>query len=310
MPNQNPPSLLQNVMGTVAFLLVFGSVVVWAVVARHWRRRQPVVPYQPRRRVPWGAFDVALLILLYQSMPALVLMAAQPWFDIPAVAAEQTTAESELDNVHPLARVLLESHGRVWPILLCVVSAVVVAPITEEFVFRLLLQGWLERLERRLRRRIASLRGGIVGLVPVATVAIFFSMRHLREPTAKIEFSTIVFLLGVQAVASLLTVALSAFWLKFAVGATLTDFGIVPNKLAGDIRLGLLAFLAVMPPIYAMMYGVKSFLPTVADPLFLLPLAAVLGILYFRTHRIVPSVALHMAFNAAGVLLAFAASTP
>ena len=50
-------------------------------------------------------------------------------------------------------------------------------------------------------------------------------------------------------------------WLKFAAGATLADFGIVPRKLAGDVRLGLLAFLAVTPPVYAVLFAVQELLP-------------------------------------------------
>ena len=62
--------------------------------------------------------------------------------------------------------------------------------------------------------------------------------------------------------------------------------------------------------VYAVMIDVKELLPdiAVADPIPILFLAMALGILYYRTHRIVPSLVLHMAFNAAGVFMAIAAS--
>ena len=46
----------------------------------------------------------------------------------------------------------------------------------------------------------------------------------------------------------------------------------------------------------------------VTDPIPLLFLAVPLGTLYLRTHRIIPSITLHMAFNAAGVFMALATS--
>jgi len=41
------------------------------------------------------------------------------------------------------------------------------------------------------------------------------------------------------------------------------------------------------------------------DPIPLFPLALVFGVLYHRTHRIAPSLVLHMAFNATSVVLLF-----
>jgi len=90
----------------------------------------------------------------------------------------------------------------------------------------------------------------------------------------------------------------------------LANFGIVPRKLAGDVRIGLLAFLAVTPPIYAVLFVVSKILPkdAVADPIPLLFLGLALGVLYCRTHRIVPSIVLHAAFNTVAVFSAIAAS--
>jgi len=42
------------------------------------------------------------------------------------------------------------------------------------------------------------------------------------------------------------------------------------------------------------------------DPIPLFLLALVFGVLYHRTHRIVPSLVLHMAFNATSIILIFA----
>jgi membrane protease YdiL (CAAX protease family) len=139
--------------------------------------------------------------------------------------------------------------------------------------------------------------------VPVAIVALLFAAIHFRTPGPRQELSTIVVRLQLFAVASLWVVALLVCWLKYAAGATLADFGIVPRKLADDVRIGLLAFLAVTPPVYAVLFAVKRLLPemAVADPIPLLVLGLAFGGLYCRTHRIVPSIAMHTAFNAFGV---------
>jgi hypothetical protein len=110
-----------------------------------------------------------------------------------------------------------------------------------------------------------------------------------------------------------LIVTAAACWLKFVAGATATDLGLVPGKVAFDVRLGLLAFPAIVVPVYAvnaMLLAARKFLPggIVADPIALLPLAIVLGILYYRTHRILPGIVLHMAFNAVAVVAAFLSS--
>jgi membrane protease YdiL (CAAX protease family) len=203
-------------------------------------------------------------------------------------------------------------EGRnVWTLLLGAVSAIVIAPITEEFVFRLLLQGWLESLERRMRRQIPAMRQITLGIVPLMSTAILFAAIHIRKPEPLMALSTILVLLCIQAVTSLLTVAVSICWLKFVVGATLADFGVVPQKLAADVRLGLLTLAAVAAPVYAIMAAAKEWLPKtiVPDPIPLLFLAVALGTLYYRTHRIIPSLVLHAAFNAIGVIMAIAANS-
>jgi hypothetical protein len=139
---------------------------------------------------------------------------------------------------------------------------------------------------------------------------LLFAAMHIRTAAENVDVAVVVFVLGVYSVASLLMIALAALWLRFAAGATLADFGIVPSKLAGDVRIGLVAFLAVTAPIYAIMFDANQWLPEncVADPIPILFLALALGTLYYRTHRIIPSLALHMAFNSVAVFMSLAQS--
>ena len=308
----NPPAsanLPETIVGTVALLAVVGCVVVWTKIVMRWHSRLPVLPYQPRRRVPWRTFDVILLAAMYILVPALVARIAYWWFDFPRGGLSETIKTAPLNAEHPLSRVLSEGHD-VWTVLLCVATAVIVAPITEELLFRLVLQGWLESLERRMRRRIPAMQRLLAGLMPVMTVAVLFAAMHIRRSEPREELPIVVFGLRVVRVSGLLTVLAVLFWLRCAAGATLADLGIVPSKLAGDLRIGLVAFLAVTAPVYIVMIAVKVLLPevAVADPIPILFLAMALGILYYRTHRIIPSLALHMAFNAVGVFMAIASA--
>ncbi len=336
MPTPNSLSLFRFALEAAALLLLVGCVATWAAIARRWRRGRPILPLEPRRRARWGAVDVAVVALLYLFLPSCVFAAAWHWGLAPACTSGQGGAaqfsaqptcggrpdqESSLcpgkrrlqnpdlpDNPHPLALALMHNGGDVWVVLICVLSAVVAAPLAEEIVFRLVLQGWLETVERRLRRRCVRLRGAVVGLAPATAVAMVFSLMHLREPARDVHLSEIVFLLGVQAVAYALFAVIALAWLRVVAQASWSDLGVVPERLGADLRLGLAAFAAVTPPILAFAYLVRRYLPEVADPLFLLPLAAALGLLYFRTHRIAPCIVLHAAFNAVGVLIALAAA--
>lgn len=268
-------------------------------------REKGFCPYQPRRPVPWGAFDVLLAFFLYFVMPLGIVHFAHEGFGIQVSSPDAESPTDELDTAHPLARMLLEKPN-VWVILLGITTAVIIAPVTEEFLFRLLLQGWLETVERRFRRQIPWLRRLTVGVMPVALAAILFAGLHFRTPSPRLDPDAIVFLIGVRTAANLLTIGIMLCWIRLATGATLADFGISPSKWKTDIKLGMAAFLVVTIPVYVLLILLQNLLPenSVVDPLPLLLLAVVLGGLYYRTHRIMPSIVLHMAFNAAGVILA------
>lgn len=262
-----------------------------------------MAPFQPRRPVPWKVFDVVFALCLYFIMPMCMVQAACDWFGIDVAMPSLIDEGVELDTAHPLARILLEDRSP-WAVLVCLVAAVVVAPIAEEVLFRLILQGWLEAVERRLRRRMP--RRFSAGFMPVFLSSGLFAALHFRMPSPRFDVGTLLLLIQARSVASLLTVAFVLCWLRFAAKAKLADFGIARERLGSDLKLGLLAFAMVTVPVYGLLIVVMNLLPenTIADPAPIFVLAVALGALYFRTHRIVPSVVLHMAFNAVGVVLA------
>jgi membrane protease YdiL (CAAX protease family) len=118
-----------------------------------------------------------------------------------------------------------------------------------------------------------------------------------------------------------LTVLFGVALLRVFSGATLQDLGFVPARFWADVRTGLVAALAVIAPVYLLhnlCYALvrhlveRSVLPAqvAADPVPIFFLAAALGLLYCRTHRIVPAITLHVVFNLSGLLMAWFAVHP
>ncbi len=97
----------------------------------------------------------------------------------------------DMPSEHPLLK-MMQDEPSVAIMALATVAAVGVAPVFEEFVFRVVLQGWLESQQVRLRQ----LRGGGVdqqpGFVPIVIASVVFAMLHFGhgpDPIALFVFS-------------------------------------------------------------------------------------------------------------------------
>jgi len=293
-----------------------GCLGMWAWILWRLGQRAPVLPFEPRRRVPWGGLHVFGVLVVYVGAALLL----QPLgHALAALVGEEPASASALEGgvpdapgaeeskprrEHPVLRAL-ERDSRLGMILLAVYSAVVVAPVVEEFFFRLLLQGWLEKLEWLGRRRWLALRRLIPGVLPVLVASALFAAIHVRTPKPDEEPRPWLSLMAADATARLVTVALFVWLLRALSGATARDLGFVREKFWADVRLGLLAFLAIGIPIYLIQEGFARLLPksVVPDPIALVFFASALGLLYYRTHRIVPAVTLHLALNATSVTI-------
>lgn len=288
-----PPILI-----VLAAILVWLCLTVWILAALQWLRGRAVLPYQPRRLVPWRGIDLAALTAFYLTI-SLAFSLLAPFVLDPQAAREPTTYKvDQTSSQHVIAKLFAE--GDPWLLWLCGLSAVVVAPIAEELLIRLALQGWLERVERRLRPRLPTLRRLVpVGLVPILLSSMLFAVMHFRVagPARHIDYYT--YMLIGTAVMGLLMTALVIVWLRCRASATSVDLGWVREKLLADVCMGLVAFAAVAVPIYWLQLDLQKRLPAgiAPDPIPLFVFALVLGTLYYRTHRIVPAIVLHMALN-------------
>jgi len=290
----------RDVIINSVFLAVAAAIWTWICVRR--RQGRPIIPLARRRPVPWQAQDVLFIFLMYYLFPILAIGAVQTWTGIDA--AEQV-ADQKPELSHPAEQLLRTSDP--GAIAVSVVLAVLVAPLIEEFIFRVLLQGWLEAVWTRRRTARPELRSAPFSWLPIVLPAALFALLHGRSGRVPLtpEFQTLLFL--VQMEAYVVTLYLAIKVLRFAAGATAADLGWKPEKLRTDAKLGLVALLAVIGPVLALQ-GVltvvvkRSGIDCAPDPVPLFFLALALGVLYHRTHRLAPSLVLHMAFNATSVI--------
>jgi len=334
------PSQQRAAMWVAAAALLGTGSSFWmlARIAGRLRRGQAVLPRQPRQPVPWGLGEVLLIAAGYVGLWVAAHMADRAVFGplpspaaVSAVAAPkgasaptgtgrahagsgQTAGAGEPrpgrgDVDHRLIRLLRQRPH--WATLLeALVVAAVIAPVVEEFLFRLVLQGYLESVESKLRRYL-GFSPRAEGALAVLLASVFFAALHYREAEPPVHAEALVREFRCQAAASVATLLYGLIFLRGLSGATLEDLGIRRRMIGSDVRLGLGAFLIVAAPMYGMQIALALILPALVskaiapDPITLALFALVLGTLYCRTHRIVPSITLHMALNATSVLLAW-----
>ena len=289
-------------------LVIAGGLAVWFRVARRLINGRTVVPWEPRQPVPWHGGHVLVMVLLFLglqiSVPALLRGSSAP----QAEAAAHDDAKT--DTEHPVGRLLRDSQSP-GVVFLCLAAAVLAAPLTEEFLFRLLMQGWLEKKDRLLRQASSGWWRRVPGAIPVVVVALLFAGIHFRTAAPQIDVAIGARVLLGVALANLLTLIVGVAWLRLDIGATAADLGLVPGKLAADVRTGLLGYLAIATIVFPLNAALSRILPPniAPDPFSLFPLALMLGFLYYRTHRLAPSIVVHMALNLTSLLGAWLQAT-
>jgi len=186
---------------------------------------------------------------------------------------------------------------------------VFVAPLVEEFLFRVLLQGWLESFVERWWPHMPRLRRILPGaLGPIGVSSFLFAAAHFRVAGEGRHPDFLLALLLANAVVGLLVLGFAVVWLRLRAGATAADLGLVPAKVVSDLSLGFWWLLALLGPIYAIQVVCHFLLPKyiAPDPIPLFFLAIGLGVLYARTHRLGPCFVLHAGLNGASLTLAWA----
>jgi membrane protease YdiL (CAAX protease family) len=308
------------------------SVIVWVQLFARWRRRGVILDHEPRRQVPWSRVAVVAPI----AFMLMALLAGQPPEGAPAINVDASTAIGNLvasmclqvllavmvvgiavisgatafdlglpsspgqlakdvglgvatclaavapvhivqllllslmgqeePSHHPLVKML--TSGDVDYLLLIVAStaAVVAAPLCEEIIYRLMLQGWLERWEvERARSHATAVESAPKFSDSCNDVELNNEARMTNDQTSTSNASNVI---RHSASASNEREA-GIFGLPFGWFPILVSSTLFAAAHAG--------------------YGPEPV------PIFLL--ALILGYVYQRTHRIVPTIVAHALFN-------------
>lgn len=294
-----PESLAQG----VAILVALGAgIAVWGWLLARRQRGLPLVAYERRRKVPWRT-PHALLILLGHRI-ALEIIPLTIVLLLNIEVAQGVRAGRAAGTEHPVEQLFRDRPGAAT-VVLCVLAVFLVAPLVEEFIFRVVFQGWLESEEARATRGATLERRRARGVIPIGIVSLVFAALHYRSAAPPLSADFLLAAIAGSVLANILVLVAAVWWLRRLCGATWTDLGLVPRGLARDALVGVVAFVAAAPVVYGAQILATLLLPRwmSPDPIALFVFALGLGFLYYRTHRAAPSIAMHMALNGTTLLL-------
>jgi membrane protease YdiL (CAAX protease family) len=193
---------------------------------------------------------------------------------------------------HPVVT-MLTKQAHPGTLLVAFFTAVLVAPIAEEFFFRVLLQGWLERVEtwwraggQGLDARTTDLEGDAA--TGPASARASGDLRHPAIPLSEASAAT-----------SLRPDDDNPYRAPLEAGRpSVPAASRRPEDMATPRGAPGTAPILISSAAFAAMHIGHG-----PDPIPLFVLALMLGYLYHRTHRLLPCVVLHMAINAFSLLV-------
>ncbi len=324
MPEEISASSAVGIAALVA-LLLSAAIVVWMAIFSRWAHGLTLAQYERRRPAPWGAFDIAVVFgayfLLTALIPSLALELLPPEQrrpidrrlpqTAPSVARpnpiergliekSEDIAEPEGQVVHPIVHLIRSRLPSA--VVLAAALALLIAPLSEEMIFRVVMQGGLEAMARRRRFSVRWLRHCLPILVPASV----FGLLHWNSDSREYPREFYIALLSGVALGATASLVFAIGWLKVVRRATWADLGISTVRWKSDLVLGLASFAALAVPIYSLQLGMTVLLPKgiAPDPLGIFFFALVWGYLYRQTHRIGPSLISHMALNATSLTAA------
>ncbi|MBQ2038421.1 MAG: CPBP family intramembrane metalloprotease [Thermoguttaceae bacterium] len=247
--------------------------------------------------------------------------------------------ERDLSTQHPVARMLVRAKGTPYfiPIILVFIAAVVVvAPATEELVFRVVLQGAFERAARirfgepnpdpdpaDAESPGASNRPNArVALAAIIPPALLFALLHAaapEDPSAPQSAAALLYATLCGSVANLLTILICVSFLVIVSRATAGDLGCAARgeregesgvqtpvlaRLIREFSQGLVLYAFVAPVVYLVKITLQNLYPSViVDPAPILIFALAEGAVYYKTRSYPTVLGMHMGLNATSFLL-------
>ena len=244
--------------------------------------------------VPWTGFDVLLLFSLWLApfIASIVIV----FLNQPPIVATVTDTQN---YKHPIVQLIEQSQCSPIVFIIIFLSVVIVAPMIEEFLFRMLLQGWLEVKLRQFKVPNAS---GIA----IVGVSIFFAVIHINNH-AVIDVQALLVGIVMSSVFSLMVFATGIIYLTQARNLRVADYVFVKERYVrphfftcvGGSLLAIMLCLTLNATL--MLYYPGTNLAPIA--IFFFSLA--LGVLYSRTQNLADCILFHACLNGISLALAW-----
>ncbi|MEZ6071203.1 MAG: JDVT-CTERM system glutamic-type intramembrane protease [Pirellulales bacterium] len=273
----------------LGFLLVAGSMSTWLVLWRRFAQFGDVLAYEPRSRVPWRGLDVIIILIIYVALQGLAVAATMK------IGGFEMSADGAMPGKHTPA------------ILLAVTVANLVSAFAAVTWLRLVCGADALDLGWQRNRVLGDTGLGIVGLlaalVPVYVVqTVMFKLFPTSHPI----------ITSLENGGTLLAFAVAT--IVVVVAAPIVEEIVFRLVFQGWLEASEIRWRRRLPPLRRLPRG---HLPILASstvfalvhfaagpaPVALFFLALVLGYLYQRTHRIVPSIVMHAGFNATSMMM-------
>ncbi|GHT11047.1 hypothetical protein FACS1894170_04110 [Planctomycetales bacterium] len=231
-------------------------------------------------------YDVLIICLLWFGWLVTIPHGLCTLFDDTDKPLPQTEVQSET-TAHPLALLIQHNRNNIFVLATAFLTGVIVVPLTEEFIFRFLLQGYLVR------------RFGVFAIV---FVSFLFAAMH---GSSRGEYSDILIIgiIGVG-IANIAAFVFGIFWLLVIRRIPIWDNFIRFNWTLRSAGRWILVTSITLPLLFVMTLLLNIKYPnSVIDPLPLFFFSLVLGLMYYRTQQLVTSVLLHAVLNAVSFAL-------
>lgn len=252
------------------------------------------------KRTPWTGFDVLMLFAVWLA-PLLASIAV-----VHVVSREQpqveVTSENIQDHGHPVAQLIKQSNNSLVVFLVVFLAAIVIAPIVEEFLFRMLLQGWLET-------KFAQLQVPHASGVAVGIVALCFAAIHGGNH-GTVDASSLIMGIVISSLFSLMVFVAGIIYLSCVREVRVTDYLFSTERF---FRPGFFAgaggCLLTIVFAYGLNVAASTLYPnTNVAPIPLFFFALALGVLYSRTQNLSYCILLHACLNGISLMLAWSTS--
>jgi membrane protease YdiL (CAAX protease family) len=264
---------------------------------------ESISPSVEERPVSWTGFDVFMIFCFWIALTQIGIGFLLYFFTEPITVAV-TAATQE----HPLSQLLEQGKNSLLILFVAFFTGVIIAPLTEEFLFRLLFQGWLSKFFQQVllkKLKHSLLVSFLSGVFPIVLVSTIFAAAHggkrMTQPV-DVQFYSI---LGVGIV-DMLIFCFGVVFLRITYGVTLSEIGFRVNRIFSDIFVAVLTFLWSTPFILGLHALLRNSFPDRnTDPVPLFIFSIILGVLYYRSGRIQLCFVLHALLNGFSFLLPF-----